>query len=77
MIPEIPALTGRFITLTPLEPDADSEALFQASHAPGVAEAMWRYMPAGPFPDAAAMRNYLHQWQAQADVMAFTVRAST
>ncbi|MDB6132054.1 MAG: GCN5-related N-acetyltransferase [Verrucomicrobiales bacterium] len=76
MILEIPALTGRFITLTPLEPDADSAALFRISHAPGVAEALWRYMPAGPFPDAAAMRNYLHQWQSQADVMAFTVRAS-
>lgn len=75
MFPEIPALTGRFVTLTPLDPAADAGALFAASHpGPEAAEALWRYMPSGPFADAEEMRGFLERWTANADVLAFTVR---
>ncbi|MES2705269.1 MAG: GNAT family protein [Verrucomicrobiota bacterium] len=74
MIPEVPTLTGRFITLTPLDPVSDSPALFDISHTPGVPEALWRWMPAGPFADVEAMRQYFQNWQANPDVRAFTVR---
>jgi RimJ/RimL family protein N-acetyltransferase len=65
---------GRFITLTPLDPDADAEELFAASHEPGHAEDLWRYFAAGPFPDVAAMREWLHGLAATPDLIPFTVR---
>ncbi|WP_146850969.1 GNAT family N-acetyltransferase [Brevifollis gellanilyticus] len=62
-------LAGQFITLKPLNIETDVEDLFAASAAGDI----WRYMPAGPFADAAAMADWLRQWQGQPDVVAFTV----
>ncbi|MES2598503.1 MAG: GNAT family protein [Verrucomicrobiota bacterium] len=60
---------GQFITLRPLNIESDVEDLFAASAGGDI----WRYMPAGPFADAAEMAVWLHQWQGQPDVVAFTV----
>jgi RimJ/RimL family protein N-acetyltransferase len=64
---------GRFITLTPLDPERDGEGLFAASHGSSGALEMWRYLARGPYTDAAAMREGLRSWQALPDVLAFTV----
>lgn len=64
---------GRFITLTPLNPDTDADELFHGSHAPGTIEKMWGLIAAGPFADAAAMREWLRGQQALPDMIPFTV----
>ena len=64
---------GRFITLTPLNLDTDVEDLFRGSHEPGSIEAMWGLIAAGPFADAAAMREWLRAQQALPDMIPFTV----
>jgi len=61
--------TGQFITLTPLNIETDAEDLFAASQGGDI----WRYMPAGPFADAAVLAQWLRVWQSQPDVVAFTV----
>ncbi len=65
---------GRFITLTPLDPDADAEELFAGSHEPDTADAIWRWLAVGPFADAAAMREWLHAQASSPDLIPFTVR---
>ncbi|MEQ1860161.1 MAG: GNAT family protein [Chthoniobacteraceae bacterium] len=64
--------TGRFITLVPLNPEADADELFLGSHEPDSVEAMWRYVSGGPFADAAAMRDWLRERQALPDAIPFT-----
>ena len=64
---------GRFVTLTPLNPDADVDELFRGSHEPASVDAMWRHVAAGPFADAAAMREWLRAQQALPDLIPFTV----
>ena len=62
--PEARPNAGRFVTLTPVNPDADAKELFRGSHESGSAEEIWRYIPGGPFVDAAAMRDWLRARQA-------------
>jgi RimJ/RimL family protein N-acetyltransferase len=64
---------GRFITLTPLNPDTDADELFRGSHEPGSIGAMWGLIAAGPFADVAAMREWLRTQQALPDLIPFTV----
>ncbi len=66
-------LTGRHITLTPVDPEADAAELFAGSHEADSIEAIWRYMPCGPFADAAAMSDWLRDRAAQPDMIPFTV----
>ena len=72
-MPEARAHAGKFITLTPLDLEADVEDLFCGSHEPGTAELMWGLIAAGPFADAAAMREWLRAQQALPDMIPFTV----
>ena len=64
---------GHFITLTPLNLDTDVDELFRGSHEPGSVGAMWGLIAAGPFADAAAMREWLRAQQALPDMIPFTV----
>ncbi len=64
---------GRFVHLHPQLPE-DAGELFPISHgSPGV-EALWQYMPAGPFAGVPDMADFLKTWGASPDVVAFTVR---
>lgn len=65
------------MVLTPLWPAEDMADLFAASHATAEqAASLWRYMPCGPFADARAMRAWFEAWQAQPDVVVFTVNCA-
>jgi RimJ/RimL family protein N-acetyltransferase len=69
--PDPVTLTGRIVELVPLEPERHVEPLHAASNgrpfrwgerevgAYDPDELVWRYMPGGPFADAAALAGYL------------------
>jgi RimJ/RimL family protein N-acetyltransferase len=50
---------GTFVTLEPIDAERHGEGLFAAGHGSPAAEALWTYMPYGPFPDRTAMRAWL------------------
>ena len=64
---------GRFVTLTPSDPEADAAELFGAGHISEAARELWQFMPWGPFADVAAMRVWMRSWQSAPDLLAFTV----
>ncbi len=61
------ALVGRFVTLRPLRPADDVQALHACSHGDAVTEGLWTYMSYGPFEDTAAMQAWLEQCAASKD----------
>lgn len=65
--PTAAALEGERASLRPLAPDTDAAPLYAASHGDPVTEAVWTYMPYGPFADAGAMRRWLADCAAGAD----------
>ena len=67
---------GGAIVLEPQDPERDAAELFQISHGTTKKEALWQYLPAGPFADESALRDFLRQWGTDPDVVAFTVRDS-
>ena len=67
------ALEGSFVTLEPIDPEGHAEALFAAGHGSPPAEALWTYMPYGPFPDLAAMRFWLDALPRSEDPLFFAV----
>ena len=68
---------GGTISLHPLDPEADVEDLYPASHGEPEREKIWIYLPYGPFADRPAMRNWLVQCAASADPLFFTVSDNT
>ena len=74
--PKAETFAGQFIKLTPLDVSRDVEALFAGSHGADCVDAMWRYVSAGPFADAAEMAAWLRARQALPDMLPFTVTDS-
>jgi RimJ/RimL family protein N-acetyltransferase len=73
-MPEARVFTGHHVRLDPQVPE-DAEELFRISHESPKVEALWRYLPVGPFGDPAEMAAFLTEWGRQPDVRAFTVRS--
>ncbi len=69
--------TGRQITLHPLDVDRDVAELHAISHDGETAKELWRFLPGGPFSDAAEQAAFLRDWQSRPDVIAFTVREAS
>ena len=65
---------GLFITLAPLDVAADVAELFAISHVDETTRNLWRYMPRGPFADVEEQADFLREWQATPNVVAFAVR---
>ncbi|SDZ73727.1 GNAT family N-acetyltransferase [Rubrimonas cliftonensis] len=63
-------IDGRWARLEPLDPAAHAPALHAANSA---SDAMWRWLPYGPFPDGAAYREWAAWAAAQDDPLFFTV----
>ena len=70
--PSTAPMEGRFVRLVPVEP-GHATALFAASHGDETTEAMWTYMPYGPFADEAQMRSWLEGIAGSDDPRFFTV----
>lgn len=61
--PETRLLEGRFVTLVPTVADVHTAGLFASWHRSPGGEAIWTYLPFGPFEDEAAM----HEWMTWAE----------
>ncbi len=67
------ALRGSFVVLEPIDPAQHAEGLFEAGHGSPAADALWTYMPYGPFPDVGVMRAWLETLPASEDPLFFAV----
>ena len=65
--PTTDPLAGQYVTLRPLEPESDGPDLYARSHGDAATEALWTYMPYGPFADEAAMGAWLAECAASTD----------
>jgi RimJ/RimL family protein N-acetyltransferase len=70
--PERVRLEGRYVTLVPLNAAAHGPDLAEGAVGPG-AEALWQYMPAGPFPDRTAFEAHLAACAASADPLFYAI----
>ena len=70
--PQPVTLTGRFVTLVPLDPIAHGTALYDASHGPE-REDLWRYLFDGPYPNRSAFDTRLQRMAATRDPFFFTI----
>ena len=72
--PERRPLEGRFVTLRPVDPDADAEPLWRAAH-DGSDEAtrLWTYLSYGPFAGAAELGRWLRESSGSEDPLFLTV----
>lgn len=70
--PERTELSGRLVTIVPLDAAAHGEALYRASH--GEHEELWRYLSAGPFPAYRDFETYLSHAAKERDPLFFTIR---
>jgi RimJ/RimL family protein N-acetyltransferase len=64
---------GSYVRLVPVDPGNDVDELFLGSHGDAATEALWAYMPYGPFADPAAMRSWLEDCARSKDPLFFTV----
>ncbi len=58
--PDRVVLTGRYCRLEPLDADRHADALWDAWGS-SAHDALWTYLPYGPFPDAEAHREWIRQ----------------
>jgi RimJ/RimL family protein N-acetyltransferase len=65
-------LEGRRVSLTPLDPTAHLNSLYENSHGNG-AEDLWRYLFEAPFPDRAAFDAHLKQKADSDDPLFFAI----
>jgi RimJ/RimL family protein N-acetyltransferase len=68
--PRRAVLEGARVRLEPLDPDRHAEALFAAASGD---DALWDYLPYGPFDDVAALRAHLTAQAASEDPLFFAV----
>ena len=59
-------LRGAHVLVRPVDAENDAEPLFAASHPPAGEEAMWTYLPDGPYESAEHLRRML-EWAAGTD----------
>ncbi len=71
--PERRKFEGRFISLRPIDPGRDAPGLYAISHGDPQAEALWTYLPYGPFESETAMRHWLEGLAGPQDPLFFTV----
>jgi len=72
-VPARTALTGRLVTLAPLDPPRHAAALFDAAHGAPADPLLWRYLGYGPFADVAALEAWLWRQATALDPVFYTV----
>ena len=70
--PERRVLEGRFVRLEPLDPARHGDDLFAASSG-DAADALWRYLSDGPYPDRASFEPWLQKAASTEDSLFFAV----
>lgn len=64
---------GKFIALSPVNPQADAEELYRCSHGSDAKEQIWTYMGYGPFDSIHGMQRWLEVGAKSKDPLFFTV----
>lgn len=72
--PQRETRTGRYASLEPLDAEQHAGELYAASHNGPGTEAIWDYLPYGPFPSLDAHRDWLRASAASNDPLFFTIR---
>ena len=70
--PQAVVLTGRLVTLRPLDKASQAAALYLATHG-AQKEQLWRYMTDGPYPSLAAYDTAFEKKQASVDPLFLTI----
>jgi len=66
-VPQRETLSGATVRLEPIDPEKHARPLYKASHADGVAEALFRYLPYGPFTGFDDFKAWLDERAASTD----------
>ncbi len=64
---------GKFVTLSPVNPQDDVAELYECSHGSGIKEQIWTYMSYGPFDGTNGMQIWLEDGAESQDPLFFTV----
>ncbi len=72
-VPQKTDYEGKFITLSPVNPQTDVAELYECSHGSDVKEQIWTYMSYGPFDDTHDMQMWLEEGASSEDPLFFTV----
>lgn len=71
--PRRKAYQGKYVRLVPVDPGNDVGELFSGAHGDAATEALWTYLPYGPFSGPDAMESWLEDRAASEDPMFLTV----
>jgi RimJ/RimL family protein N-acetyltransferase len=74
LVPARTALTGRYVTLEPLDAARHARDLFEASHGSEAALRIWDYLPWGPWNSEAEYTKVVRQQTARHDQIYYAVR---
>ena len=72
-VPHRMGYEGKFITLSPVNPETDVSDLYACSHGSDETEQIWTYMSYGPFDSEHSMQIWLEQGAKSEDPLFFTV----
>ena len=72
-LPQRTDYEGKFITLSPVNPQTDVVELYDCSHGSVSKEQIWTYMSYGPFDNTHSMQKWLEQGAKSEDPLFFTV----
>ena len=64
---------GRFVVLSPIDPQVDAAELYRCAHGSDTKERIWTYMSYGPFDSAHGMQRWLEVGAKSKDPLFFTV----
>ena len=72
-LPQRTDYKGKFITLSPVNPQTDVADLYDCSHGSVSKEQIWTYMSYGPFDNTHSMQKWLEEGAESEDPLFFTV----
>ena len=75
LVPARAPIDGALVRLEPIEPHRHGEGLFCAGHEGADSEAIWDYLPYGPFADAKAYTRWLVDAAGSLDPIFYAVRS--
>ena len=70
-LPQRTNYIGKFIRLSPINPQTDVSELYECSHGSDIKEQIWTYMSYGPFDNKHSMRGWLEEGAASSDPLFF------
>jgi RimJ/RimL family protein N-acetyltransferase len=74
LLPRRSAIEGRYCVVEPLDPRLHGDDLYEVSHTGDGSEAIWAYLPYGPFSSREAFVSWLRTMSASADPLFSAIR---